>query len=209
MQLKIYYKLNLILTALLLAVVAFGVIIAIKFESIQEYKEVIFVCYFLITMGCFFGFKMFEANYDKRMIQKMVINGDIAIANIKDAKAIKYIKDTSFKSYHLWEIKVEYYDKQFNKHEYTLIEKMNLLVKEIPNGTVYITHDENKPDQKFIVQNVMIGHVPTLQPIVQAYENNKRIPIKYLNAYYRDGMVVETYQQSMKAKKENVAETNN
>lgn len=209
MQLKIYYKLNLILTAILVAVIAFGVIIGVKYQEIQEYKDIIFVCYFLVTMGAFFGFKMFEANYDKRMIQKMVINGDIAIANIKDAKAIKYIKDTSFKSYHLWEIKVEYYDKQFNKHEYTLIEKMNLLVKEIPNGTVYITHSENKPDQKFIVQNVMIGHVPTLQPIVQAYENNKRIPIKYLNAYYKDGMVIETYQQSLKAKKNNEASANN
>lgn len=209
MQLKIYYKLNMILTALLVAVIVFGVIIGINFESIKEYKEIIFVFYFLIIMGCFYGFKMFEANYDKRMIQKMVINGDIAIANIKNAKAIKYIKDTSFKSYHLWEITVEYYDKQFNKHEYTLIEKMNLLVKEIPNGTVYITHDENKPDQKFVVQNVMIGHVPTLQPIVQAYENNKRIPIKYLNAYYRDGMIIETYKQSLKAKKDNEASANN
>lgn len=203
MQLKIYYKLNMILTALLIGVVLFGVIIGINFNSIQQYKEIIFVCYFLVTMGCFFGFKMYEANYDKRMIQKMVINGDIAIANIKNAKAIKFIKDTSFKSYHLWEITVEYYDQQFKKHEYTLIEKMNLLVKEIPNGTVYITHDEKKPDQKFIVQNVMIGHVPTLQPIVQAYEKNKNIPIKYLNAYYKDGMIVETYQQSLKAKNEN------
>lgn len=203
MQLKIYYKLNMILSAMLIGIVILGVTIAINFESIQEYKELIFIGYFLLTMGSFFGFKLYEVNYDKRMIQKMVINGNIAIANIKSAKAIKYIRDTSFKSYHLWEITVEYYDLQFKKHEYTLVEKMNLLVKEIPNGTVYITHDENKPDQKFIIQNVMIGHVPSLQPIVKAYEDNKNIPIKYLNAYYRDGMIIETYQQSLKSKKEN------
>ena len=201
MQLRIYHGLNAILIAIITAVVISGGIIMAKFDTFKN-QTLVLIIYFAITILAYFIFKMVETNYDKRMIQKMVMKGDIALANIKNAKAIKHIKDTSGKHYHLWEIEVEYYDQQFKKHEYTLIDKLNVNVREIPHGTVYITHNENKPDQKFLVQNVMIGHIPQLQPIVAAYEKNKKLPIKYLNVYYNNGIIVETYQTSMKNKAE-------
>ena len=60
----------------------------------------------------------------------------------------------------------------------------------------------SKPERKFVVQNVMIGHVPTLQPIVAKFEKNKNIPIKYLNVYYKDGLIIETFRQSLQQQKE-------
>ena len=201
MQLRIYHGLNAILLGIIAAVVIAGGIIMAKYPTLEN-KTLVLIIYFAITILVYFIFKMIETNYDKRMIQKMVMKGDIALANIKGAKAIKHIKDTSGKHYHLWEIEVEYFDQQFKKHKYTLIDKLNVNVREIPNGTVYITHNEEKPNQKFLVQNVMIGHIPSLQPIIAAYEKNKIIPIKYLNVYYKDGIVVETYETSMKNKAE-------
>ena len=201
MQLRIYYGLNAILLGIISAVVIAGVIIMKNFNTYDN-KTLVLIIYFAVTILAYFIFKMAENNYDKRMIQKMVLKGDIALANIKSAKAVKHIKDTSGKHYHLWEVQVEYYDQQFKKHEYTLIDKFNVNLREIPNGTVYITHNENKPHQKFFVQNVMIGHVPSLQPIVAAYEKNKKLPIKYLNVYYNDGIIIETFETSMKNKAE-------
>ena len=201
MQLRIYYGFNAILLGIIAAVVISGGIIMANFDTYQN-KTLVLVIYFAITILAYFIFKTAENNYDKRMIQKMVMKGDIALAQIKSAKAVKHIKDTSGKHYHLWEVEIEYYDKQFKKHKYTLIDKFNVNLREIPNGTAYITHNESKPNQKFFVQNVMIGHIPSLQPIVAAYEKNKVIPIKYLNVYYNNGLIIETFETSIKNKKE-------
>ena len=201
MQLRIYYGFNAILLGIISCVVIAGGIIMKNFNTYDN-KTLVLVIYFAITILAYFVFKTAENNYDKRMIQKMVMKGEIALAQIKSAKAVKHIKDTSGKHYHLWEVEVEYYDQQFKKHKYTLIDKFNVNLREIPNGTVYITNNEAKPHQKFFVQNVMIGHIPSLQPIVAAYEKNKLIPIKYLNVYYKDGIIIETYETSMKNKKE-------
>ena len=73
--------------------------------------------------------------------------------------------------------------------------------EKVPSGTVYITYNPDKPEQIFIIQNVIISHIPALAPIVQAYEKNKKISIKYLNVYYRDGLIVETYKESLKNQK--------
>ena len=202
MQLRIYYKLNVLLGILSTAVLIAGAILFFNFDKLENKMSAV-VIFMIIMLAIYFIYKMIENNYDKRMIQKMVLKGDIALATIKSAKPLKTIKDSGFKVYNLWEIEVEYYDQKFKKHEYTLIDKFNATLTEVPKGSVYITHDEAKPDQKFIIQNVMIGHVPTLQPIVAAYEKNKAIPVKYLNVYYRDGLVVETYQSSLKGAKEN------
>ena len=131
----------------------------------------------------------------------MLIKGQIALANIKKAAPLKAIKESSGKYFVLWELEVEFYDQQFNRFETTIIEKFNPLHEKVPNGTVYITHNEAKPEHKFIVHNIMFSHVPALAPIVQAYEKNKRIPIKYLNVYYKEGLIIETFKESIKNQK--------
>ena len=203
MQLKIYHTLNLILTLLVASIIGLAVLIGLNFEALGDNKMIVILIFMAYTVIAFYGYKMFEQNYDKRMIQKMVINNQVAIANITNAEPLNLIRDTSLKIYCLWNFDVEYYDQNMKKHTYTVTEKLNPTVKEVPNGTVYITHNPDKLERKFIVQNVMIGHVPTLQPIVAKYEKNKQIPIKYLNVYYKDGLVIETFQQSLRQQKEN------
>ena len=201
MQLKIYGKCTIVLFALIVSVLGIGAVLMLNFNAISDYKVFALGGFILYVIICFFGFKTYEKNVDKRMIQKMVLNGQIALANIKKATPFRVIRDTSGKNYVLWEIDLEFYDKEFNTYEMTIIEKFNAMHQAIPNGTVYITHNPDKPEQKFIIQNVMISHVPALAPIVQAYEKNKKINIKYLNVYYNDGLIIETYKESIKNQK--------
>ncbi len=201
MQLKIYGKCTIVLFVLILSVIGAGALLMFNFDAVADYRFLALGGFVLYAAVCFFGFKTYEKNVDKRLIQKMVLKGDIALANIKKAAPFRVIRDTSGKNYVLWEIDIEFYDKEFNAYEMTIIEKFNAMHPAIPNGTVYITHNPEKPEQKFIIQNVMISHVPSLAPIVQAYENNKKISIKYLNVYYKDGLIVETYKESIKNQK--------
>lgn len=201
MQLKIYGKVTVVLFALLLSTIGLGALIVFNLEAIADKKTLIMCGFIAYAVICFFGFKMYEKNVDKHMIQKMVFKGQIALANIKKAAPLKVIRDSSGKNYVLWEIDIEFYDQNFNRFETTIIEKFNPMHEKVPNGSVYITHNEDKPEQKFIVQNVMISHVPALASVVHAYEKNKKIPIKYLNVYYKDGLIVETYKESIKVQK--------
>ena len=201
MQLKIYGKCTIVLFALILSVLGIGALLMFNFDSVADHKVLVLGGFILYVVACFFGFKTYEKNVDKRMIQKMVLNGQIALANIKNAKPFRVIRDTSGKNYVLWEIELEFYDKDFNAYEMTIIEKFNAMHQSVPNGTVYITHNPDKPEQKFIIQNIMISHVPALAPIVQAYEKNRKISIKYLNVYYNDGLIIETYKESIKNQK--------
>ena len=201
MQLKIYGKVTIALYALLLSTLAIGGVIFFNFDTVSNHKVLVFGAYILYMVIGFFAFKMYEKNVDKSMIQKMALNGQIALANIKKAAPLKAIRDSSGKNYVLWEIEMEFYDQEFNRFETTIIEKFNPLHEKVPNGTVYVTHNPDKPEQKFIIQNVIISHIPSLAPIVQAYENNRKIPVKYLNVYYKNGLIVETYKDSIKQQK--------
>lgn len=201
MQLKIYGKVTIVLIALILSLIGIGALIIFNFAALGSYKMLVIGGFIVYAVICFFGFKMYEKNADKYLIQKMVLKGQIALANIKKAAPLKAIRESSGKYYVLWELEVEFFDQQFNRFETSIIEKFNPMHEKVPNGTVYITHDEAKPERKFIVQNVMISHVATLAPIVHAYEKNKRIPIKYLNVYYKDGLIVETYKESLRNQK--------
>lgn len=111
------------------------------------------------------------------------------------------MRDSSFTTYHLYEFEADVYDTDLNCTRRTFYEKMNEQTESIPNGTVYITFDETKPTQIFIIPNVMISHIPSLIPIVAAYEKSKQIKIKYLDVYYNKGMVIKTFKESLKENK--------
>lgn len=201
MQLKVYGKVTVVLFALILSMIGLGALIIFNFVALESHKTLVIGGFIVYAVIAFFGFKTYEKNCDKRMIQKMALNGQIALANIKNAAPLKVIRDSSGKNYVLWEVEIEFFDKEFNRFETTIIEKFNPMHEKVPNGTVYITYNPDKPEQIFIIQNVIISHIPALAPIVQAYEKNKKISIKYLNVYYRDGLIVETYKESLKNQK--------
>lgn len=203
MQLKIYQRLNQLLILIFVSIVVFGIAVVLNFNRLENMKTLIFAFFMLYSLGCYFIFKMIENNWDKRLIQKMAIANQVVVANIREAKPYLHIKDSSSKHYNLWEITVDYYDHDLNRHEYTLFERMNASVEMIPHGTVFLTHDENKPNRKFIIPNVIVSHIESLMPIVQKYEKTKAINIKYLNVYYNTGIVIETYKESLKNQKNN------
>lgn len=198
MQLKIYQRLNQLLLAIIALTVLIIALIIVNFSKFQANVFLIIVLFIAYSLICFFGFRFLEINWDKYLIQKMAINNQIVLAKIKNAEALMPIKDSSGKYYALWQLTVDFWDHDMNKQETTLVEKMNINTKSIPNGNIFITYNKDKPKHIFVVPNVMVSHLEKMAPIAAAYEKNKAISIKYLNAYYHDGMLIETYQDSLK-----------
>jgi len=198
MQLKIYHRLNQLLIAMLASDVVLVALALWKFSLIRDRLLVIFVIALIYNVILFLIFKMIENNWDKRMMQKMAIKGQVALANIMEAKQYISIKDSGNRHYNLWHLKVEYWDQDMNRREAIIVDKFSPIVQNMPMGTVYITNDEKKPLRRFVLQNFIIGNIPDLIPIVAKYENNKSIRIKYLNVYYNGGLIIETFKQSMK-----------
>lgn len=208
MQLTIYQRLNRLLLALLASIILIIIIIVLNFKKLEDFKIIVFIAFMIYSVGSYFLFKMLEVNWDKRLIQKMAMNNQIVIANIKKAEALMHSKDSSGKHYILWQLTVDAYDHDLKRQEMTLVEKMNDSLTSVPNGTIYITYNPEKPKELFVIPNVMISHLPQLQPIVEKYEKARSISIRYLNVYYKDGMIIETYQDSMKRQSQNEPEKN-
>jgi hypothetical protein len=74
---------------------------------------------------------------------------------------------------------------------------MNRDTSEIPEGSVYVTYDELKPSQIFIIPNAMIGSLHNLMPIVQDYEKDTKITVRYLDAHYQKGMVLKRFKETV------------
>ena len=143
-------------------------------------------------------FRYLEENWDKKIIEKMAKNGKIALMNIKSGNRIMATRDTNFKNYWIYELKGILYNQRHEPLEKTFQEKMNKTMEEIPTGSVYVTYDELKPAQIFIIPNAMIGSLPNLIKTVQDYEKDSRIEVKYLDAHYNKGMVLKTFKESIK-----------
>ena len=143
-------------------------------------------------------FRYLEENYDKKIIQKMAKSGKIALMNIKSGKRIMATRDTSFKNYWIYEMEGTLYNDRHEALEKKFQEKMNKDTDEIPCGSVYVTYDELKPKQIFIIPNAMIGSLPNLMRPVQDYEKDSKIEVKYLDAHYNKGMVLKTFQEAVK-----------
>lgn len=202
MQLKIYKRLNILLIVMLVPVLLFVMFIALNFNRFASHLIPLFVAVFLYNIVCFFLYKTLEKNWDKRLIQKMAIANQVVIATIKKATLALAVKESSGKKYNLWEMTVDMIDHDFITHPLVFYEKMNLDVEHIPQGTVFLTHDPAHPDRRFIIPNVIISQIKSLIPVVNAYEQQRSVPIKYLNVYYNEGLIIETYRESMKKQKD-------
>jgi membrane protein implicated in regulation of membrane protease activity len=148
-----------------------------------------------ITLALFYRY--LEENWDKRIIGKMAGNGKVALMNIHSGKRIMAMRDSSFKTYWIYELEGTLYNSRHEALEKTFQEKMNKDMDEIPVGSVYVTYDELKPAQIFIIPNAMIGSLPGLMPVVQGYEKDSAIEVKYLDAHYNKGMVLRTFKEAM------------
>lgn len=197
MQYKLARLLNtlLIIIAGVIAVSWAGYFLLLRFYPQHRYYYLIGAIF--ISIGLTVGFVWLEQNWDKRVIINMAKSGKIALANIKSASRLNFMRDSSFNKYWIYEIKADIFDPNHNRIEKTFYEKMSYDTDVIPTGSIYVTYDESKPEQIFIIPNVLIGHIPELSPIVSEYESDKAIRIKYLDAFYNKGMVLRSFKEAI------------
>jgi len=195
---KILNSILVILTVIILVLAAGYVMIYTYVPSFKVPYLVIFVIVAAVLMG---GFRWLEKNWDKRVITKMAQNGKIALANITGGSRVMKMRDATFTNYWLYEFTGTIYTPEGKQFSCKFYEKMNWQTDAIPQGNVYVTYDEEKPSQIFIIPNVLISHIPALAPIIQKFESNRQIKIKYLDAHYNRGMVLRTFQEAIAEQK--------
>ena len=191
---KTLNKLLLLFSAVIIILFAGIFVVNHLYPEFGRWQLFIFI---IVSVFLALLFRYLEEYWDKRIITKMAQNGKIALMNIKSGKRLMAMRDTSFKNYWIYELEGTMYDAEHKTIEKTFQEKMNREINEIPCGSVYVTYDEQKPAQIFIIPNILIGGLPNLQNIVQGYEKDPKITIKYLDAHYNKGMILKTFRETM------------
>ena len=201
MQLKLYKRSTLLLTlVLIIDIIAIALLLTNRDAWASNPVPVIvgFVLLLFVLSMCY---SYYDLNADKNIIRKRVSNGDVAMAKIKDGTFVRFARDAKLKNHVYWKLDVELYDNEMKKIDTTIIEKFSTHQTQIPKGYVFVTYVEGKEDECLIIPNVIISSIPEYKPLVDDYE--KALKPKYLNAYYKDGLILQTYEDSIKAQNEN------
>ena len=198
MQVYIAKTLNKVLLLFSLVIIALfaGIFIVRQFYPEYARWQILFFVCASVFLAVFFRY--LEENWDKKIIGRMAKDGKIALMNIKGGKRLMAMRDTSFRNYWIYEFDGILYNSRHEALEKKFQEKMNRETEHIPSGSVYVTYDELKPAQIFIIPNAMIGSLPNLMKTVEDYEKDSRIEVKYLDAHYNKGMVLKTFSETMK-----------
>ena len=201
MQLKLYKRSTLLLTlVLIIDIIAIALLLTNRDAWASNPVPVIvgFVLLLFVLSMCY---SYYDLNADKNIIRKRVSNGDVAMAKIKDGTFVRFARDAKLKNHVYWKLDVELYDNEMKKIDTTIIEKFSTHQTQIPKGYVFVTYVEGKQDECLIIPNVIISSIPEYKPLVDDYE--KALKPKYLNAYYKDGLILQTYEDLIKAQNEN------
>ena len=145
-------------------------------------------------------YSTYDLTADQKLIRKAVANGDVAMAKIKEGTFVRFGRDAKLKNHVYWKLDVELYDNDMKKIDTTIIEKFSTHQTSIPKGYVFVTYVEGKEDESLIIPNVIISSIPEYKPLVEDYE--KALKPKYLNAYVNNGLILQTYEESLKAQNE-------
>jgi len=200
MQLKLY-KRSTFLLCLVLAIDIIAIILLIKYQALWANKKVLVIALFVLAIFILaMVYSYYDLNADKNLIRKRVANGDVALAKIKDGTFVRFARDARLRNHVYWKLDVEVYDNDMNKFDTTIIEKFSTHQTSIPKGYVYVTYVEDKLEDCLIIPNIIISSIDAYQPLVQDYE--KALKVKYLNAYIKDGLILESYEDSLKNQKE-------
>ena len=162
-----------------------------------------FVCFAIVSIMVF---AYYDLNADRNYVRKAVQNGDVAMAKIKGGTFLRFARDARMKNHVYWKLDATLYDDDMNPSEITIIEKFSTHQTKIPNGHVYVTFDRNNPNDCLIIPNVIISSIPEYQFLVETYE--KQIHPTYLNAYYKDGLILQSYKDSIREQKDYYREYN-
>ena len=199
MQLKLYKRSTLLLTLVVICEISSIALLLANREKWQSNAIPVILCFVLAMFLMTSLYAYYDLNADRKLILKRVANGDVALAKIKDGTFVRFARDAKLKNHVLWKLDAEVYDNDMKKHNATIIEKFSLHQTSIPQGYVYVTYVEGREDECLIIPNVILQSIPEYQPLVEDYE--KALKPKYLNAYINDGLILQTYEDSLKASK--------
>ena len=198
MQLKLYKRSTLLLSLIVLIEVG-SIVYMLTHPEIFKGRALAIIFGFVALMFVLTAvYTAIDLNMDKNLIRKRVTNGDVALAKIKDGTFVRFARDARFKNHVFWKLNVDVYDNDMNKHETTIIEKFSSHQTSIPKGYVYVTYVEGQEEDSLIIPNVIISSIPEYKPLVDDYE--KALKPKYLNAYINDGLILESYSDSLAKK---------
>lgn len=200
MQLKLYKRSTLFMAiVVIIDIVSIIALIVFKDRWINN-KVITIVLFVLFVFLLTTIYSYYDLNADKNIIRKAVENGDVALAKINNGTFVRFARDARLKNHVYWKLDVEIFDNDMKKHDATIIEKFSTHQTQIPKGYVYVTYVEGKKDDSLIIPNIIIASIPEYKVLVDDYE--KAIKPKYLNAYINDGLILQTYEESLKAQKE-------
>ena len=200
MQLKLYKRSALFLTLVVIAdIISVACLIMFKDRWINN-KVPTIVAFVLFVFALSTIYSYYDLNADKNLIKKAVSNGDVALAKINGGTFVRFGRDARLKNHVYWKLDAEIFDNDMKKFDAKIIEKFSTHQTQIPKGYVYVTYVEGKEDDSLIIPNVIIASIPEYKVLIDDYE--KAIKPKYLNAYINDGLILQTYEDSLKAQKE-------
>ena len=198
MQLKLYKRSTFLLSLIVLIEVG-SIVYMLTHPEIFKGRALAIIFGFVALMFVLTAvYTAIDLNMDKNLIRKRVSNGDVALAKIKDGTFVRFARDARFKNHVFWKLNVDVYDNDMNKHETTIIEKFSPHQTSIPKGYVYVTYVDGQEEDCLIIPNVIISSIPEYKPLVDDYE--KALKPKYLNAYINDGLILESYSDSLAKK---------
>ncbi len=200
MQLKLYKRSTILLAIVVLVDILciVGLIMTRDKWTANRIPVIFGFVLFVFLLSTLYSY--YDLNADKNLIKKAVSNGDVALAKIKDGNFVRFARDARLRNHVYWKLNVDLYDNDMKKFNTTIIEKFSTHQTSIPSGYVYVTYIEGKEDECLIIPNVIISSIPEYKVLVDDYE--KALKPKYLNAYYNDGLILQTYEESLKAQKE-------
>ena len=200
MQLKLYKKSTILLSIVVIADIVSIIALIVFRDRWAANKFVTIMAFVLFIFVLSTAYSYYDLNADRNLIKKAVSNGDVALAKINSGTFVRFGRDAKLKNHVYWKLDAEIFDNDMKKIDATIIEKFSTHQTKIPKGYVYVTYVEGKKDDCLIIPNVIIASIPEYKVLVDDYE--KSLKPKYLNAYINNGLILETYEDSLKAQKE-------
>lgn len=205
MQLKIAKIINSLLALVTVIILALAGGYVFVYQRYPEFKTTYLILFAVIAVALMIFFRWMEEGWDKRVITRMAKEGKVAIANIKRSERVMRMRDSTFTNFWLYEFAADLITPRLEKlPDVKFWEKMNADTQDIPNGSVFVTYDPEKPTQIFVIPNVLISRLPDLMPAVRKME--AKASIRYLDAYYNKGMVIKSMKESLAEQRRAVEE---
>lgn len=200
MQNKLYRRSTILLGFILVLDIGAIVWLFLNSNTWVEYGYKIIIIFVLIMFLLTMIYSYIDLNQDRIIIKRMIKKGDIALIKIKNGTFYRVIRDAKLKNKVLWKLEVELYDQDMNVIQKEIIEKFSPTQTSIPKGNCFAVYNPKKPDNILIVPNIIISSIQAFAPLVEEYE--KKFKPTYLNVYYNKGLIIKTYQESIKEQKQ-------